>query len=88
MNKEIVNTYFKDIVTHTFKKIFISRKGLSWLGSFVTPICLNVYLIVMISFLEVEKIKYIFYIIIACMIMQLITLGIIVFDKIKVSINK
>lgn len=78
----------KEILINTFKKVFMSRKGLTWLLNWICDIGLTLYLVFYAIFGNPETIQTIFYIIIVCKGMQLITLGLIAFEKVKVSINK
>lgn len=78
----------KQIIGNTIKKILMSRKGLTWLSSYVMQIVLTIQLAFYSTFGNPEKVKYIFWLILANMLIQLITLGLIAFEKIKISINK
>jgi hypothetical protein len=84
------NTTLREILKHTFKKIFASRKGLSWLASYIMQIFLTIVLVMTYNpfISEVDKAGYIFYLILANMLIELITLGLIVFEKIKITIGK
>jgi len=76
----------KEILKKTFCNIFASRKGLTWLASYIVQIILT-FQLAFFPF-ALEKSKYIFYIILAEMLIQLITLGFITFEKIKIEYKK
>ena len=78
----------REAILKTLRKVFGSRKGFSWLTSWILNIYCTVYLTFYTPFGDDKKTYYFFVLAMFYKICELIILKLIQIDKIKVSINK
>ena len=78
----------KEVIWKFFKSLFLSKKGISWLVAISMQVFLTIYLAFFAPFATPEKVKMVFWLVLANMLCQLIYTGFITFHEIKLSYEK